>query len=332
MYKVVEFSNDHSIGIVHAEWLTPKKRHCLWPPYKVSSRYNKSLTEGEMPNDSWDVYPIHRTFYSTDELSIARQKLRQAETESELLSDFEETGKRKRRRAERFSPSDSDSEDQTPRNIIKHYPRPPTVNDSDDVPSPETGSVGEESPLNTEREAESLTSPVASPSSPGLVAIARYLAKLDKKLDEILQHQLESKSPTVVVPRRICVADTLKLPCDSYDEVMKIEEFLKDDGDDVTDFEHWLSLVGGKKVEHIVRRMLERLFTNRIAAEYNWTGKNSKYPLKDLKLIKVIYRAVRRNHKTLDVTDDEINTICSNWFRFTKDRDGGREARRKKEA
>lgn len=73
-------------------------------------------------------------------------------------------------------------------------------------------------------------------SSPGLVAIARHLAKIEKKLDEVLKNQLESKSPTAGVPRSISVADTLKLPCDTYDEVMKIEEFLGHGGEDITHF------------------------------------------------------------------------------------------------
>lgn len=49
-----------------------------------------------------------------------------------------------------------------------------------------------------------------------------------------------------------------------------------------------LSLVGGKKVSKIVRRILEKVFTNSLAIKYNWTGKNNKIALRDLKLPKVI--------------------------------------------
>lgn len=36
-----------------------------------------------------------------------------------------------------------------------------------------------------------------------------------------------------------------------------------------------------------------------------------------------------RRHRIAELaTDVEINTVISNWFRFTKDRDGGREKRR----
>jgi hypothetical protein len=79
------------------------------------------------------IFDVDVSLVILDELCIARQKLRQAEAESELLSETEEPRKRKRRRAERFCSSESDSEDQTPRNIIKRYPQPPTVNDLGNV-------------------------------------------------------------------------------------------------------------------------------------------------------------------------------------------------------
>lgn len=49
-----------------------------------------------------------------------------------------------------------------------------------------------------------------------------------------------------------------------------------------------LSIVGGKKVQNIVRRILEKIFTNNLAKEYNWTGKHNKKALRDLKLITII--------------------------------------------
>lgn len=42
----------------------------------------------------------------------------------------------------------------------------------------------------------------------------------------------------------------------------------------------YLSFVGGSKVPIIIRRILEKLFTNKLALLYNWTGKNDKLPLK----------------------------------------------------
>lgn len=52
--------------------------------------------------------------------------------------------------------------------------------------------------------------------------------------------------------------------------------------------EIYLSYIGGNKTATIVRRILERVFTNSFATQCNWTGKNNKYKLKELRLTEVI--------------------------------------------
>lgn len=49
-----------------------------------------------------------------------------------------------------------------------------------------------------------------------------------------------------------------------------------------------LSLVGGRGTLTVVRRILEKVFDNSLATQYNWTGKNKKIALRGLKLPKVI--------------------------------------------
>lgn len=66
MYKVVQFE-DESLGIIREEWLTPRKRQCLWPPHKIISKFNKCLISQAVPDENWPVYSIQRTFYETGE-------------------------------------------------------------------------------------------------------------------------------------------------------------------------------------------------------------------------------------------------------------------------
>ena len=70
MYHVVEFE-DGGVGIVRKEWLTPRKKETFWPPFKLSSRYNKSLIDGELPDHkTWPLWKIRREFYSTGQYLI----------------------------------------------------------------------------------------------------------------------------------------------------------------------------------------------------------------------------------------------------------------------
>lgn len=67
-YCGIEFLNSSGdydeIAIIHKKWLTPRKKEVLWPPYKITSRFNKALSLGEEPNkDSWQVYDVKRIFF-----------------------------------------------------------------------------------------------------------------------------------------------------------------------------------------------------------------------------------------------------------------------------
>ncbi|GBN44476.1 hypothetical protein AVEN_26442-1, partial [Araneus ventricosus] len=160
--------------------------------------------------------------------------------------------------------------------------------------------------------------------------IARALAKIDRRLTEIERNQkeiLEKLSPNhstafVELPSEI------KLPCESLEDVNKLEEWLTNE-DNVKALIVNLSILGGKKTPNTVRRILEKLFTNKVAVYFNWTGKYKKCALKDLTITKIIPETVRRNRNTATATDDEIYGVMASWFRFCKDRDGRRHLRTK---
>lgn len=70
MYHVVEFSpegesEDGSMGIVHEKWLTPLKKEAFWPPFKQTTKYNKCLLDGTIPDEKWRLCGIKRTFYTS---------------------------------------------------------------------------------------------------------------------------------------------------------------------------------------------------------------------------------------------------------------------------
>lgn len=66
MYNVVEFQ-DNGLGIVRQEWMTPRKKECFWPPYKVASQFNKCLMTQLIADETWPVYAIKRVMFETGE-------------------------------------------------------------------------------------------------------------------------------------------------------------------------------------------------------------------------------------------------------------------------
>lgn len=74
MFKVVEFNDSGDGGglsvIIREEWITPRKKECLWPPYKFVGKFNKCPTTKILPDENWHVYPIKRILYETGELIL----------------------------------------------------------------------------------------------------------------------------------------------------------------------------------------------------------------------------------------------------------------------
>ncbi|XP_054258995.1 uncharacterized protein LOC128983647 [Macrosteles quadrilineatus] len=138
-------------------------------------------------------------------------------------------------------------------------------------------------------------------------------------LERLTQAHLKNTHPLAPID--------ITLPCGTVQEVEDLDTWLANEDNVLTLTKH-LSLVGGKKPANVTRRILERLFTNQVAAQYNWTGKNQKLSLKDLVIMKLLPGFVRKNIGMEAVSDDEVYSTSSQWFRFTKDREGGREKRR----
>ncbi|KAL4719698.1 hypothetical protein ACJJTC_007887 [Scirpophaga incertulas] len=199
-----------------------------------------------------------------DDLSKAREKAKQAETESEVESERGE--RRRRKKTKRIYDSDDSNENSEDSIICYPITRPPST------PSSHTNS---DVTLITHDNEPEITLP--------------NISSLDLTLVDPSSHSLDKNAKQLVT---------------------------------------YLSFVGGSKVPTITRRILEKLFTNKLALLYNWTGENVKLPLKNMQLIKVIRDAIRHNKIAEKATDSEIQEVIANWFRFTKDRNGGRETRR----
>ncbi|KAL4716910.1 hypothetical protein ACJJTC_012721 [Scirpophaga incertulas] len=305
-FCVIEFGDGGGgVSVIRQEWLTTRKKHSVWPPVKVQNKFNKCLEGSILPDDTWSSFTIKRVFYETDDLSKAREKAKQAETESEVESEWGE--RRRRKKTKRIYGSD-DSNENSEDSIIR-YPitRPPST------PSSHTNSdvtliTHDNKPEITLPNISSLDLTLVDPSSHSLDIIAKRLASIEIEIKEINISQQEIlqrvRSSSTIKPFET-LPEEIKLPCDNIESLNSIETWIVTDKN-AKQLVTYLSFVGGSKVPTITRRILEKLFTNKLALLYNWTGKNAKLPLKNMQLIKVIRDAVRHNKIAEKATDSEI--------------------------
>lgn len=67
MFHVIEFFEDEGggISVIREEWLTPRKKHCMWPPHKLPNKFNKCLDGSIEVDESWRIFKVKRIFYKT---------------------------------------------------------------------------------------------------------------------------------------------------------------------------------------------------------------------------------------------------------------------------
>lgn len=61
--QFAEEDGRNNIALISSNWLTPKKQHTFWPPYKKQYKYEQSLKKGETPTHKWTLYKIKQVLF-----------------------------------------------------------------------------------------------------------------------------------------------------------------------------------------------------------------------------------------------------------------------------
>ncbi|XP_072567606.1 uncharacterized protein [Paramormyrops kingsleyae] len=111
-YSVVDFVESGSVAIIPSKWFTgPEEDECYWPPVRTVN-IEKAVKEAVNPNPEWSRYNI-RVLGKAENYALARKKLLKAEICSDLQTDSDWAGKKRKRRPRQMSSSESDIEGTT---------------------------------------------------------------------------------------------------------------------------------------------------------------------------------------------------------------------------
>ncbi|XP_064460138.1 uncharacterized protein LOC135370340 [Ornithodoros turicata] len=81
-----------------------------------------------------------------------------------------------------------------------------------------------------------------------------------------------------------------------------------------------LAHLGGSEVRQSMRKILEYLLTDYVAAEFSWLGQKGKRKFWQLKPPQLIIRAVRKNIRLSAATRYEVESVIKTWLRNAKER------------
>ncbi|CAH0558952.1 unnamed protein product [Brassicogethes aeneus] len=302
----IEF-NDHSMAIVHKSWLTPRKKHTYWPPYKKQKQFLQALRKGEEPGEKWDLHEVVRRFFHEDDYSKACQKLKLAEEQSNIQSDDGTTNnKRKRYPPKRLSSSDEED--------ILSYERGelgPSVSrriSVEENPEPNTST----SVISVDR-AGSIGNKVIQDS------ILKILGQIKEQNNEILSLVRENRSNSNTLPPGALPANfSVKLPINCQEDLEQLENFLTTDSE-LHALTLYLSGFGGRDLANTTNRILKHIFRNYLATFYSFFGKRAnKQPFRALRLKIAVIDAVKT--KLTETTQKDVGDCMKLWLKHSPQR------------
>ncbi|XP_076746362.1 uncharacterized protein LOC101471050 isoform X2 [Maylandia zebra] len=125
-------------------------------------------------------------------------------------------------------------------------------------------------------------------------------------------------------------AETLPLPLQSVQDLRTLDHRLCTEPQLKKKMISYFDLSGGLSNKHSVWRTMTKLFTNALAKNINWRGRNNKHKVENLTIKRVILNAVRQNSFCKDAVDEEIERYIKRWLQLAGNRDGGRKRRQEK--
>lgn len=72
-YAVIEFKD--GVSLAAEKWITPRKTHCYWPPYKNESRLLKAVENQEDATEDWPRHDIVKILTTTSTFNQFHMKL-----------------------------------------------------------------------------------------------------------------------------------------------------------------------------------------------------------------------------------------------------------------
>lgn len=350
----MEFLDEGGVEAVPVRWLTNDEKECFWPQFKTknSTKTTLAIKAAIQPTKEFSKFPV-RVYKKYLEYDTARKNLDKATYASDLQTEAEDethaSQKRTKKPNRKFLQSDDSSEEssetempvvqkrQSPRKKARSVPDLPELPKlpSSPIASKNTPSTSASQVLSPQSTTlfETFKSPKAVSTSVmerKLLATVeevkvqvhfntKLLQTIVKKLDNISSANLEEMEEDVG-------GLDVTFPLTSKTELMQADEALQGD-ENRKKLARSLSTIGGENMKSSVRRLLTHMITNNLAQEINWMGKGEKVAFSKLNLLTVLKAAVRKNRLCASATDAEIASVAKDWFRFAKDRKGGRKKR-----
>ncbi|KAF5308420.1 hypothetical protein FQR65_LT18155 [Abscondita terminalis] len=261
-WKVVRFTHDNTIEAVPLEWINDNDE-CFWsPPTYNRNQLTSALRNCEEPDEEWILYDVvhfeNNTFDSNNEVdNESETDLDQTITNKKRKSVFEEL---------RSSHTSTPTSSRSSTDMLE-------MNASTIAPTPACTSVGS----GCNNSSKCLCCPVHSEVQACINQLAKDIQGIKKQNEFTDVNQQKSQSIFIM----------LDLPATSKENLSCLEDYLNN-GENFERAVLELQLIGGGTLYDFVKRMLSRLITNELAAQFSFFGLRTKEKFSQLKVPELI--------------------------------------------
>ncbi|XP_077531333.1 uncharacterized protein LOC144143453 [Haemaphysalis longicornis] len=328
MFSVIHFTASDEVAVVPSSWVENDEAH--WPGFKSTSKVNAAIRSQAAPSKDWEQFPC-RVLSTTDNYEVARQRSIRAEDNSDLTSDPEQSQTRVRRppkphedfveesSEESIDESTSDPLDTHCTQFVNHPPKP-RHSRSSKVSDPRRKAEGSGFPdaIKPGRP-QSASTLSANPHPPEnvLITVLRELESLKAELKTQsrtlakIEERMAAQAPTALADTAL-PEDLPLYPATTEDELATLNASLEDAAI-FSAMVKVLGQTGGSNVPSTTKRVFKKLVADEVAVLYSWTGRKGKKRAEKLKIISLVFAAVRVTQKA---TDDTLGHIIGDWLRF----------------
>ncbi|ODM97414.1 hypothetical protein Ocin01_09266 [Orchesella cincta] len=307
MFSVVVFEGPkESVGTIPTKWLNQTKSECKWPVKDIqnSIKTTRILTKvGTLIQ--FVSYRKSRLIFSSDEPKSDESEVSLTPSMISLVAPSEDEVEDHVGEAALLNNLASATED----TAAQRQPQNPQQ------PSP--SSTTQESNLNY---AVLFNRQIAFEKQ-----VLTVLSEIKADIRELL-HRSSNSSPAEELSLKTIPFD---LPVQTSDILVNLNNWATH-VESFNSLVNFLSSIGGSDVGKIVRNILARLISGTLARQINYTGAHEKISFDSLVLKKAVIAAVRCNKGFECETEVKIKSAIQNWFRNSRDLEGGHKQRKQK--
>ncbi|XP_025206254.1 homeobox protein 4-like isoform X3 [Melanaphis sacchari] len=150
-----------------------------------------------------------------------------------------------------------------------------------------------------------------------LKSVLEYVKRIDSRLYKI-EEELKHGNQNIMQQKPLNDEFVSLFPMKEPSEITNVDLRLENSPEFEKQFKMFMKTISGVKVKNFVKRVLSRLFTNKLAMNCSWCGLQGNFGLQKLRMFSLMNGVCKTIFN--DCTDSMFEELVKEWFKHGKQR------------